>query len=255
KDADIIINTTPVGMFPDVTVSPVELSLFPSLSGVVDLIYNPLRTDFMLQAEERGIPAAGGMGMLVAQAIATHELFFHVKIKEKTFRDILSTLTHRVQNIVLCGMPGTGKSSVARRIGELTGRAVIDTDTLAEQLAGKSIPEIFAEDGETFFRVYEHQAIEEACKHTGIVISLGGGAVTNEANYKPIKRNGRIYCLHRDLSLLPLDNRPLSRDRAALSVMEKERAPLYAKFSDITMENDGTLEEIVQAVLDNFASQ
>ena len=168
---------------------------------------------------------------------------------------MLSTLTHRAQNIVLCGMPGTGKTSVAKAIGELTGRDVIDTDELAEQLAGKPVPQIFAEDGETFFRVYEHQAIEQACKYTGIVISLGGGAVVNDANYKPVKRNGRIYCLHRNLDLLPLDNRPLSRDRATLKQMEQDRAPLYAKFADVVLENNGTLEQIVQAVLDDFAGQ
>ncbi len=254
-DADVIINTTPVGMYPDVTVSPVELDMFPHLSGVLDLIYNPLRTDIMLQAETRGIPAVGGMSMLVAQAVATHELFFDTRVKEKAFQDVLSTLTHRAQNIVLCGMPGTGKTSVAKAIGNLTGRDVIDTDELAEQLAGKSISRIFAEDGETFFRVYEHQAIEQACKYTGIVISLGGGAVVNDANYKPVKRNGRIYCLHRNLDLLPLDNRPLSKDRDTLKQMEQDRAPLYARFADVSLENNGTLEQIVQAVLDDFAGQ
>ncbi len=251
-DADVIVNTTPVGMYPDNLSSITDLTPFEGLSGVVDIVYNPLRTGLLLQAEALGIPHANGLGMLVAQAVRAHEFFFDTKVDDKVIEDLTAELTWNATNLVLIGMPGSGKSSVAKLLAEQTGRDVVELDGAIAETAGKSIPEIFAEDGEDVFRDIESSCIAKTGAQNGVILSLGGGAVTKERNYLPLHQNGRIYCLKRDLSLLPMDGRPLSKDLETLRAMEQTRAPMYERFADVTIENDGTLEDAAEKILKDF---
>lgn len=253
-DADVLVNTTPVGMYPDNLSSITDLSLYDHLSGVVDVVYNPLRTGLLLQAEALGIPHANGLSMLVAQAVRAHEFFFDTKIDDTVIEDLTAELTRNATNLVLIGMPGSGKSSVAKLLAEQTGREVVELDADIEKAAGKPIPRIFSEDGEDVFRAVESDCIAKAGARNGVILSLGGGAVTRERNYLPLHQNGRIYCLKRDLSLLPMDGRPLSKDLDTLKAMERERAPMYERFADVTVENDGTLEDAANAILRDFSS-
>ncbi len=251
-NADVVVNTTPVGMYPDNLSSIIDLKLFPKLSGVVDIVYNPLMTGILLQAEELGIPHSNGLRMLVAQAVRAHEFFFDTKVEDSVIEDLNAQLSRNAENIVLVGMPGSGKSSVAEYLAERTGRTILELDGDIAKKAGKSIPEIFAEDGEERFREIETECIREAGAQTGVILSLGGGAVTKERNYLPLHQNGRIYCLKRDLNLLSMDGRPLSKDLETLAAMEKQRAPMYERFADVTIINDKTLEEAADQILSNF---
>lgn len=253
-DADVVVNTTPVGMYPDNLASVTDLSRFDHLSGVVDIVYNPLRTGLLLQAEALGIPHANGLGMLVAQAVRAHEFFFDTNVDDRVIEDLTARLTRIATNLVLIGMPGSGKSSVAKLLSEKTGREVVELDRAIEEAAGKPIPAIFAEDGEDVFRDLESSCIAAAGARNGVILSLGGGAVTRERNYLPLHQNGRIYCLKRDLSLLAMDGRPLSKDLDTLRTMEQERAPMYERFADVTVVNDGTLEDAADAILKDFQS-
>ena len=253
-DADVVVNTTPVGMYPDNLASVTDLSRFDHLSGVVDIVYNPLRTGLLLQAEALGIPHANGLGMLVAQAVRAHEFFFDTNVDDRVIEDLTARLTRTATNLVLIGMPGSGKSSVAKLLSEKTGREVVELDRAIEEAAGKPIPAIFAEDGEDVFRDLESSCIAAAGARNGVILSLGGGAVTRERNYLPLHQNGRIYCLKRDLSLLAMDGRPLSKDLDTLRTMEQERAPMYERFADDTVVNDGTLEDAADAILKDFQS-
>ena len=252
-DADIVVNTTPVGMFPNNLQSVTDLTPFEALSGVLDIVYNPLRTGLLLQAEALGIPHAGGLSMLVAQAVRSHEFFFDTTVDDAVIEDILGTLRRDATNIALIGMPGSGKSTVARLLAKKTGRDVIELDAEIERAAGKTIPEIFAEDGEEAFRDIESACIAKAGARSGVILSLGGGAVTKERNYLPLHQNSRIYCLRRDLSQLATDGRPLSKDTETLKAMEAERAPFYERFRDVSVQNDGTPEETAAAILDDFS--
>ena len=253
-DADVVVNTTPVGMYPDNLASVTDLSRFDHLSGVVDIVYNPLRTGLLLQAEALGIPHANGLGMLVAQAVRAHEFFFDTNVDDRVIEYLTARLTRSATNLVLIGMPGSGKSSVAKLLSEKTGREVVELDRAIEEAAGKPIPAIFAEDGEDVFRDLESSCIAAAGARNGVILSLGGGAVTRERNYLPLHQNGRIYCLKRDLSLLAMDGRPLSKDLDTLRTMEQERAPMYERFADVTVVNDGTLEDAADAILKDFQS-
>lgn len=253
-DADVVVNTTPVGMYPDNLASVTDLSRFDHLSGVIDIVYNPLRTGLLLQAEALGIPHANGLGMLVAQAVRAHEFFFDTNIDDRVIEDLTAKLTRNATNLVLIGMPGSGKSSVAKLLSEKTGREVVELDRAIEEAAGKPIPAIFAEDGEDVFRDLESSCIAAAGARNGVILSLGGGAVTRERNYLPLHQNGRIYCLKRDLSLLAMDGRPLSKDLDTLRTMEQERAPMYERFADVTVVNDGTPEDAADAILKDFQS-
>ena len=251
-DADVLVNTTPVGMYPDNLSSPLDLKPFHKLSGVLDIVYNPLRTGLLLQAEQRGLPCANGLPMLVAQAVRSHELFFDTSVDDSVIEAITNDLTKDAENIVLIGMPGSGKSTVAKLLAERTGRDVVELDSAIEAAAGKPIPQIFAEDGETVFRDLEAACIAKAGARSGVILSLGGGAVTREENYLPLHQNGRIYCLRRELSKLATDGRPLSRGLDALKEMEQVRAPMYERFADVFLDNNGTPEETADAILADF---
>ncbi|MDO4315200.1 MAG: shikimate kinase [Oscillospiraceae bacterium] len=250
-DADIVVNTTPVGMYPNTGAAPVDLKRFPKCTGVLDVVYNPRRTALLLQAEELGIPCSDGLPMLVAQAKAAEEHFFDKTIPDSENERILAMLRQETANIVLVGMPGSGKSAVGAALAALTGREAVDIDRRIVQRAGCSIPEIFAQSGEDAFRTLEREETAEAGKLSGRILLTGGGVVKDLRNYAALHQNGRIYHLIRDLALLPTDGRPLSQG-ADLAAMWAERAPLYARFRDASVENSGTVEETAAAIWRDF---
>ena len=250
-DADIIINTTPVGMYPNNGVAPVDLQAFPACQGVLDLIYNPQRTELLLQAEAMGIPCSDGLPMLVSQAVAAEERFFEKTIPGSETERILAMLRREATNIVLIGMPGSGKSTVGRALAALTGREALETDEAIVREAGCTIPEIFADGGEAAFRELERQAIANAGKQTGKIILTGGGAVKDPRNYAALRQNGRIYQLERPLELLPREGRPLSL-QVGLDELYRQRAPLYARFRDVVTDNSGTPEAAAAIIWREF---
>ena len=250
-DAEILVNTTPVGMYPGNGAAPVDLNAFPHLTGVLDVIYNPRRTALLLQGSARGIPCSDGLPMLVAQAKRAEELFTGQSIPDSENERILSQLRREMTNLVLIGMPGSGKTTVGEALARLTGREAIDLDARIEEAAGRSIPEIFAREGESGFRAREAAAAAEAGKRTGVILLTGGGIVKTAANYAALHQNGRIYQLVRDLSLLPTEGRPLSQG-ADLGAMWRERAPLYRRFRDAEIDNNGTVEDTAAAIWRDF---
>lgn len=248
-DAAAIVNTTPVGMYPNTGVSPIDLERFPHLEGVLDVIYNPARTQLLLDAEKLGIPRENGLWMLVAQAKEAAEVFTGGKISDEVIEKIYRQLSHQMKNIVLIGMPGCGKSTIGALLAEKLGRALADADEKIIALAGKSIPEIFSQEGESVFRNWETQALTELGKQSGLVIATGGGCVTQKRNYPLLHQNGYLVWLERDWSKLPTDGRPLSQAND-LGKMYAARKPLYEAFADIRIENTDTPEETVQKILD-----
>ena len=249
RDAGIIVNTTPLGMYPNNGAQAVDLTAFSDCRAVLDIVYNPARTALLLQAEELGIKHAGGLHMLVAQAKRSSELFTGARIDDSEIGRIERALMHRMMNIVLVGMPGCGKTTVAGIIGKMTGRPVQDVDTMIEQRAGITIPEIFARSGEEGFRKVETQIITEAGAQSGTVIATGGGSATRQENYAPLHQNAVIVWLQRDIDKLPRDERPLSA-RADLNEMFRRRAPMYSAFADMTADNNGTPEAAAEMILE-----
>ena len=250
-DADIVVNATPVGTYPGNGASPVDLAAFPRCRGVLDLVYNPRRTALLLQAEALGIPHSDGLPMLVDQARAAEEHFFGRAIPESETERILSQLRRETCNIVLIGMPGSGKSTVGALLAELTGREAVDIDQRIEARAGRSIPEIFAQGGEAAFRTLEQEETAQAGKLSGKILLTGGGVVKTPANYAALHQNGRIYQLLRDLDALPTDGRPLSQG-ADLAAMWAQRAPLYERFRDAAADNNGAAADTAAAIWRDF---
>ena len=246
-DAQVLVNTTPVGMYPNWGQSPVSLESFPALEGVLDVVYNPLRTALLLQAEERGLPRSCGLPMLVAQAKRAAELFTGQNINDSRTEAVLHGLREQLTSIVLIGMPGCGKTTVGRALAGKLGRTFVDLDEEIVRRAGTSIPEIFAREGEAGFRERESALVREFGERTGLVVSTGGGVVTRRENYIPLKQNGLLLHLRRDPAALPTDGRPLSQATAPEELWRR-RAPLYAAFADGEIDNNGplagTLEQI-----------
>ena len=248
KDAAVLVNTTPVGMYPNTGIAPVDLKLFPALEGVLDVVYNPARTQLLLDAEKLGLPCQNGLWMLVAQAKEAAEYFTGTSISDAMIEKIYNKLSVQMQNIVLIGMPGCGKSTVAALLAEKLGRTVVDADARVLELAEKPIPQIFAEDGEEEFRRWETLALEELGKASGTVLATGGGCVTRERNYPLLHQNGVIFWLQRQLELLPTEGRPLSQN-SRLADMYRVRQPLYEAFANHVIDNSGTPEETVAAII------
>ena len=250
-DADIVVNTTPVGMYPKNGEAAVDLTAFPKCSGVLDVVYNPRRTALVLQAEELGIPCSDGLPMLVAQAVAAEEHFFEKHISESVTERILALLRSQMTNIVLIGMPGSGKTTVGETLARLTGWEAIDVDHEIVRRAGCTIPEIFASQGEPAFRELERQMTAEIGAMTGKIILTGGGVIMDRRNYAPLHQNGRIYHLWRELEALPVDGRPVSQSSSAEKLWAV-RKPMYEAFRDVLIDNTGTVEETAQAIWRDF---
>ncbi len=248
KDAAVIVNTTPVGMYPKTGVSPVDLGQFPHLEGVLDVVYNPARTQILLDAEKRGIPCFNGLWMLVAQAKEAAEYFTGSVIDDALIGKIYGVLSSQMQNIVLVGMPGCGKSTIAALLAQKLGRKAVDADEEIVRLAGKSIPEIFAQDGEEVFRSWETKALEILGKQSGLILATGGGCVTKSRNYPLLHQNGQIFWIQRSLEVLPTDGRPLSQS-GKLEAMYEIRKPMYEAFSDFVIQNNGSPEKTVAAII------
>ena len=248
SDARVIVNTTPVGMYPNTGKAPLNLTKFPMLEGVLDLIYNPAKTRLLLDAERLGIPTMNGLWMLVAQAKKSAEWFMDRDLPDSLIADIHRRLRDKMENIALIGMAGCGKSTIGKLLAEQTGKQFVDADEEIVKLAGKSIPEIFAQDGEEAFRAYETQVLDELGKKSGLVIATGGGCVTKDRNYPLLHQNSRILWLKRDAALLPTGGRPLSQ-KTNPAVLYEQRKPLYAAFADATVENDSTPEECAKRII------
>ena len=246
-DAQVLVNTTPVGMYPNWGQSPVSLESFPALEGVLDVVYNPLRTALLLQAEERGLPRSCGLPMLVAQAKRAAELFTGQNIDDSRAEAVLHGLRGQLTSIVLIGMPGCGKTTVGRALAGKLGRTFVDLDEEIVRRAGMSIPEIFAREGEAGFRERESALVREFGERTGLVVSTGGGVVTRRENYIPLKQNGLLLHLRRDPAALPTDGRPLSQATAPEELWRR-RAPLYAAFADGEIDNNGTLAGTLEQI-------
>ncbi len=246
KDAAYIINTTPVGTFPGNEDGLVDLSLFPSLEGVQEVIYNPFKTRLALQAEDRGLPVATGLDMLVGQAAYSAEVFHGVLPPEETVERIVREILREERNIVLIGMPACGKSTIGRALAAKLGRRFIDVDDEIVKRHG-DIPAIFAKEGEDIFRLYESELIAEISKEHRLVIATGGGAVLRERNRLNLRQNGVIVWLKRALSELTDEGRPLSKG-GKIEALYREREPIYRAMAQVSVDNAGSVESVVTGI-------
>lgn len=248
-DTEVIINTTPVGMYP----APYELSLdisgFDSLTGVIDAIYNPLRTELVLSALERGIPAEGGLYMLVAQAVRASEIFLDTAYPEGTTERVYEKILKEKENIVLIGMPGSGKSTVAGLLEKSLSRPVCDTDEIIKERCGKDIATIFSEYGETYFRDIEAEVVREISKSGGRIISTGGGVILRGDSVKALKMNGKVYFLDRSREdLVPTEDRPLAKTREMIYKRYDERYAKYTAAADRIIKIDCPVDEVAKRI-------
>ena len=251
-DTQVIINTTPVGMFPDIDGQSVDLSRFENLVSYVDVVYNPLRTRMYQQAKSLNKQCCCGLAMLVGQAVYAARHFSEKPIDNLAIERTLAKLLPSRTNIVLTGMPGCGKSTIGKLLAEKLGRKVYDSDELIEKNAGMPIPEIFEKYGEAHFRDLEAKAILELSKLNGVIISTGGGAVMREENRLRLSQNGRVYFIKRDIERLARGGRPLSTGLDALNEMYSKREPVYTAFADVIVENNGQLEDAAQRIWSEF---
>lgn len=249
----VLINTTPCGMYPGCDGQPMDLSRFGWLEGVLDAVYNPLRTRLVLQARDNGARGQGGLYMLVAQAAAACRLFLDRPLPDGALDSVYRAIHGQKQNIVLTGMPGSGKSTVGRVLARQLDRELVDTDTEIIRVAKKPIPEIFAQRGERGFRDLESQVIQEVSRRTGLVIATGGGAILREENVRRLRQNGRIYFLDRPAeNILPTDDRPLARDMEAVRQRYAERYPRYTSTADAAVPVRGSAEDVAAAIREEF---
>ena len=245
-DAEVIVNATPVGMFPNNGARPIDIRRFPRLCAVADVIYNPARTALLQDADALGIPRAGGLSMLVAQAARSVERFSGRALGEEAGRGALRQVAASLRGVALVGMPGCGKSTIAQAVAQELGRACVDLDAEIEREAGKSIPEIFAQDGEEAFRAAETRAARQFSRENA-VLATGGGCVLRAENAQALRANGLVVWLKRAIDQLPREGRPLSVGN--LYEMEQKRAPYYLAASDVQIENQGSVEEVAAAVV------
>jgi len=247
-DAELIVNTTPVGMYPHNGASPLSLDLFPRLCGVADIIYNPARTQLLLDAEARGIPTINGLPMLTAQAAQAAMHFTGQAVSAEQIEAVTAAVAGEMQNMVLVGMPGCGKSTVGRLLAEQTGKRFFDADAVFTEIWGRTPAEVIAVEGEDTFRRMEHDVLCGLGKESAAVIATGGGAVTRESNYAPLHQNAVIVFMERDVASLSTDGRPLSA-RVGVEQLYRERIDAYRRFSDLTVRVLDTPAQTANAVL------
>ncbi len=240
SDVQIIINTSPAGMYPEVGVCHIQPAGFPKLEAVLDVVYNPFKTEFLRRAEEAGVKAAGGLEMLVAQALYAAQHFTGQSIPEEKISPLCRKIASERANISLVGMPSCGKTTIGRQLAKAMNRPFVDLDAEIEKAAGKKIPDIFAEEGEEAFRDLEQAVTEQIAKGSGQIISCGGGVVKRAANVQALRQNGLVVFIDRPVELLRVGgNRPLSGSMEKLREMEEERRPLYEAAADIRVKNGG----------------
>ncbi len=254
RDVEIIINTTPCGMYPNAGPVPVDVADYPCLEGVIDAIYNPLRPQLILEAQKRGLLASGGLYMLVAQAVRASEIFLDCTYPDEITESVYKKILRQKENVVLSGMPSSGKTTVGRVLAKSLGRDLFDLDEEIVKAAGKSIPEIFEAEGEAYFRALETRVLRESLSQkNGIVLSLGGGAILKDENVDLVKRNGKLYFLDRPLSMLiPTADRPLSSGEEALKKRFEERYGRYLSTADCRIDGSGTPDEVADLIVKDF---
>ncbi len=250
-DADLIVNTTPVGMYPNNLQAPLSLSEFPNLSGVLDIVYNPQKTKLILDAERLGIPAYSGLLMLVAQGKRAAELFLGRDIPDSETDRIFKKLSTEMQNIVLVGMPGCGKTTVGKALAEKLNRPFFDADEEILKRTGKSAAAWIEACGEAVFRQKETEVLESLCKQSGTVIATGGGAVTVPENADILRQNSIVFFINRDIAALPTEGRPLSK-ATALTEMFKVRLPLYQSVCDKEIAANDSVQAVVRRILEEL---
>ncbi len=252
-DAEVIINTTPCGMYPNIIGEPINLDGFPKIEAVVDAIYNPLSSNLVIKAKDKGINATGGLYMLVAQAAVAAELFIDTTVSEEKIYDVYKKIVATKRNIVLAGMPSCGKSTIGKRLAKELNMQFIDTDEKIVKLAGKPISQIFEDLGEDGFRDIESQAIATVAAKQNCIIATGGGTVLREQNVTLLKGNGTIYFIDRPLELLITTNdRPLSSNRDDLIKRYNERYDIYCNTADRKIKNDGEIKSVIDAIKEDF---
>lgn len=248
-EVNVIINTTPCGMYPNIGASAVDVTRFANLTAVFDAVYNPLVSKLVYDARQMGITATGGLYMLVSQAAYAVEKFIDAPVDNDAVEKIYSDLYKSKMNIVLIGMPSCGKSTIGNRLAERLGKAFADTDERIVQLDGRDIPRIFAEDGEPVFRRKESEAVFDIAKATSTVVATGGGAVLKQENVDILKENGRVYFIDRPMELLITTwDRPLSSNRTDLEKRYNERYPIYTACADVVIDGSGTVDEVVKRI-------
>jgi shikimate dehydrogenase len=252
-DAQVLINTTPKGMFSRESGMPVDPSLFPQLQGVVDAVYNPLRTEFVLKAQDMGVPAAGGLYMLVRQAVLASEIFLDTKYPDAITEEVYKKIKTGKEKIILTGMPGSGKTTVGKLLAKSLNRPYLDTDTLIEEKTGMTPAQIIASKGEPVFREIESEIICEAAQKNGYIIATGGGAILRPDNIRYLRSNGKLFFLDRPVEqLIPTEDRPLSATKEAILKRYNERYATYVSTADVIIENNETPEAAAHRVKMEF---
>lgn len=253
-EVEVIINTTPVGMFPKSDASPVDPEIFPNLSGAADAVYNPLTTEFISRARSCGANAVNGLYMLVAQAAKAAELFFNDKTMTDKTNSVFSEIFKEKLNIVLVGMPGSGKTTIGKIVAEALGREFYDTDVEFVKENGE-IADYFKSNGEKAFRDKESDIISDLGAKNGLVIATGGGAILRPENVKHLKENGLVIFLDRDVEkIVPTSDRPLGSDRNAIQQRYDERYPVYCSVADIKVDSNRDVNTVAQDVAEEFTS-
>ena len=248
-DSEIIFNTSPVGMYPKNDGTPIDITMFPSLEGLLDVVYNPIRTNLVLKAQEIGVKSEGGLYMLGAQAVYAYEHFMNTKVEKSLCDSIYNKVLKEKDNIILTGMPSSGKTTVGKYLAKKTGKIFVDTDEEIVKKIGMDIPSYFNKYGEAEFRKVESEVIKEVSCGNSQIISTGGGAILNSENVRRLKQNGKIYFLNRSLELLmPTSDRPLSKDKEALKKRYEERYPIYISTCDVKIDGNGTVSQVGDTV-------